>query len=322
MTPGDVTFTEVLAERRTAETPLAQLSIEVGHLYAEDFDRGSTHLRTLFERVRPWLEALRAASLPGQSPKPRISTCFLVDDYFGRLGSPAEVLPGLLATADAAAVPIDYLARESACAGGRGAPVVELVVGRIVADPPPETNGYRPPPHEVGWLSNGQRSPNSDSPEALRSAGRWQPPRENSKANHSVFVDVELWSEGQDGHRTWSCPLLAAVWQLLRLGLLRNQGQPVIEPVPRSQLPERLPDRWAELPEVIQLTSRAAPFSAYRTASVLPTRFLPVELAVRTILSQVAVDPAVNALVAARSRGERVEIPPEVVDRISYVFLG
>lgn len=42
----------------------------------------------------------------------------------------------------------------------------------------------------------------------------------------------------------------------------------------------------------------------------------------RTILSQTAVDPNVLDQVMTRSQGEGVELPPEIVDRIDYVFAG
>jgi hypothetical protein len=146
----------------------------------------------------------------------------------------------------------------------------------------------------------------------------WQPPVENAAYRHSVFVDVELWDELRD-RRTWSCAYLAAVWQLLRLGLLRHRGLPVAEP---SSWDGDYPDEWSRLPAVVRLSPSAAPFSAYRTLSVLPGRFLPTEQAVRTILTQVAVDSAVVGQTVARGKGEGLVVPPETVDRIDYVFVG
>src|SRR5207253_7974657 len=155
--------------------------------------------------------------------------------------------------------------------------------GRLTPLPATGTNGSRPPALEVGWLSNGQRSPGEDGREAMRRSV-WSPPVEIGTVNHSVFVDVELWSE-KDGRRTWSCAYLAAVWQLLRLGILRNAGANVVHPV---VLNGNLPDDWDDLPPVAQLNPNATPFCAYRTMSVLPTRFLHIEHAVRIILQQVA----------------------------------
>ena len=322
MTSSELVFSEAAAERRVASVPLAHLSIELGHLYREDLqpdDLNSDNRRLVdhFQAVRPWVDALRrstAESLPGRAP--RVSTCFLVDDYFGGFSSPAELVPKLVAAAGEAGLVIDYLARESGCAEAGGLSLAELVEARLVDDPPPGSTGARPPARETGWLCNGERSP--VSVEALSDVHGWRPPVENGARNHSIFVDVELWNV-QNGTRVWSCPFLAAVWQLLRLGLLRNMGEPVAAPARR---PADLPARWTELPVVVQLTPDAAAFSAYRTASVLGARFLPVELAVRTILGQVHVDPEADRQVVQRSAAESVPVPAEVVERVGYVFLG
>jgi hypothetical protein len=314
-------FSEATAQRRVASVPLSHLSVELGHLYredlaADDLNGDGPRLASHFRAVRAWHDALRqncADSLPGRAP--RVSTCFLVDDYFGQFSSPAELIPALVAAAAEAGLSIDYLARESACAEADGVPLAALVEARLVDDPPPGTTGSRPPARETGWLCNGQRTPASTG-EALRDVSTWRPPAENGARNHSIFVDVELWNE-QAGQRVWSCPFLATVWQLLRLGLLRNLGEPVAVPVPWAG---DLPTTWAELPAVVQLTAQPAPFSAYRTASVLAGRFLPIELAVRTILSQVHVDPEADRQIIQRSSGESLALPAEVVDRVSYVF--
>jgi hypothetical protein len=343
VTSSEMVFSEVAAQRRVAAVPLAHLSVELGHLYREDLaaedrtgpeaadgdaadsdaadsdaaDSDGQRLAVHFRAVRPWFDALRqncVDALPGRPA--RVSTCFLIDDYFGQFSSPAELIPKLVTAAGDAGLSIDYLARESGCAEADGVPLAALVEARLVDDPPPGTTGSRPPARETGWLCNGQRSP-AASGEALGDVGAWRPPTENGARNHSIFVDVELWNE-QGGRRVWSCPFLAAVWQLLRLGLLRNLGEPVAAPVP---LPGNLPGSWAELPAVVQLTPHAAPFSAYRSASVLASRFLPIELAVRTILSQVHVDPEADRQVLQRSSGESLAVPAEVVDRLRYVFL-
>ncbi|HVQ90477.1 MAG TPA: SCO2522 family protein [Mycobacteriales bacterium] len=323
MTKAEMVFGEVTAQRKVASVPLSHLSIELGHLYREDLaaEEITGYGRRLghhFKSIRPWVDALRHGFTdirPGRAP--RISTCFLVDDYFGEFSTPAELIPALVTAADSVGLQIDYLARESGCADADGVPLAALVESRLVDDPPPDTTGTRPPARETGWLSNGQRTPGST--EALSVVSGWAAPTENGARNHSIFVDVEMWNE-QDGRRVWSCPFLAAVWQLLRLGLLRNLGEPVA--VPAQLALADLPTSWAELPVVSQLTPRPAPFSAYRTASVLASRFLPVELAVRTILSQVHVDPDADQQVMTRSGAEAVTLPAEVVDRVSYVFLS
>jgi hypothetical protein len=199
-----------------------------------------------------------------------------------------------------------------------GVPLARLVEEHIVADPVPDTTGARPPVTEAGWLCNGQRSPAAQAAEAMEPTVSWAPPVQNAASRHSVFVDVELWNEGRRG-RVWSCAFLAAVWQLLRLGLLRYQGGPVAVP---QAWDDPYPDDWDRLPAVIQLNPAAAPFSAYRALSILPGRLLTTEHAVRTILSQVAVDAAITDQLLRRGRSEDLNLPPEPVDRIDYIFTG
>jgi hypothetical protein len=334
VTSADAVFREASAERRVASVPLAHLSIELGHLYMEDFAAGPQHLRRCFQQAAPWANAARQACAEGlqsqhsqqgrygqkgRRARARISTCFLVDDYFTRFSSPAELVPELMSAAHEAGLEIDYLARESGCADADGVTLARLVEDRLVVDPPPDTNGSRPPVAEVGWLCNGQRSPASGAAEAMDAIQRWTPPAQNAARRHSIFLDVELWDLESNGRRRWSCPFLAAVWQLLRLGMLRHDGEGVAA---AQRWEGAFPHDWDELPAVTQLNLTAAPFSAYRTLSILSTRFLPIEHAVRTILSQTAVDRDVLGQVMTRSRGEGIELPLELVDRIDYVFAG
>jgi hypothetical protein len=315
----EAVFRETTAEPRTQAVPLSHLSLELGHLYMEDFEAGPQRLREHFAQVRPWAEAARAAAAARTGGRrPRISTCFLIDDYFTRFSSPAELVPILLAEADRAGLVVDYLARESGCAVTGKVPVAQAVAGRIVESPPPGSYGLRPPAAQTGWLANGERSPVVRTPQAMKTAALWQPPKETAARRHSVFLDVELWSDAPDGHRTFSCPFLAAVWQLARLGLLRNEGEPVFVPHPHTAV--EFPEDWDELPALVRLNPRADPFAAYRTCSVLPNRFLPVEHAVRVVLDQTEVDRGALRQVAERSAREDVTVPDSVADRISYVF--
>lgn len=309
-------FRETTAEPRTQAVPLSHVSIELGHLYMEDLEGGPERLRAHFAQVRPWADAVQAAASVG-GRRPRISTCFLIDDYFSRFSTPAELVPMLLAEARRAGLTIDYLARESGCAAADGLAVAELVADRLVDSPPPGSDGSRPPARETGWLSNGERTPGSDGVEAMAHVAAWQPPVETAARLHSVFLDAELWRE-TDGRRLWSCPFLAAVWQLARLGLLRDRGRPVLQPKPWSG--EEFPRAWDDLPPLIQLEAAAQPFSAYRTHSVLPTRFLPIEHAVRVVLDQIEADAHALKQVADRARGEAITLPEEIPQRIGYVF--
>ncbi len=312
------TFHESTTDLKPEGVPLAHLSVELGHLYMDDYNGGPDRLDRHFRQIAPWIAAVRT-ELADQLPpgtSPRISTCFLIDDYFTRFSTPAVVIPQLLEAAARHSLAIDYIARESACAESGGAPVAAIVESALVPDPPQQTTGTRPPATENGWLSNGQRSPGSRPRAAMEKLTPWAPPMENGRNRHSIFVDVEIWDE-RDGKRTWSCPFLAAVWQLLRLGMLRDLGKAVGQPSP---LDGEWPAEWDALPAITQVNNRAKPFSAYGTVSVLAPRFLAIEHAVGTILSQVAVDPRVHAQVAARAEAEGISLAAQAVDRIGYIF--
>ncbi|WP_327293293.1 SCO2522 family protein [Streptomyces sp. NBC_01198] len=351
----DAVFREGTAQDRTESVPLSHVSLELGHLAVEDFEGGTERLRQHFRRVRPWADTVRAAAAatgtgadatdapgalggsgtPGSAP-PRISTCLLVDDYFGRLSAPAVLLPRLLAEAGKAGLTIDYLARESGCVEADGRLLAEGLLRRLVDAPPPFMLGAgedgRPQARETGRLSNGRYPVAFEPRQAMSPVLRRHPPTETEAHRHSVFMDVELWDDGfRDGPppsaepahayrdtRVWSCSFLAAVWQLTRLGLLRDRGRGVVHPRPLG--PEGPPQHWDELPPVVQLNPTAAPFAAYRTCSVLPVGLMPVEHAVRVILSQVDVDPDARRQVTERSAREGAPVPDVVADRASYVF--
>jgi hypothetical protein len=312
-----IEFLESSADLKAESLPLSHVSVELGHLYMEDLADGQNLLKNTFAAVAPWVRAAQTPQAIGcGKPTVRLSTCFLVDDYHRRFSSPAEVIPMVMSAAESEGLRIDYLARESACAQTKGSQPASLVLGRLITEPVAGTTGSRPPVTETGWLTNGQRSPNTTRGEAMTKRSPWQPPLESARRRHSIFVDIELWDD-REGHRRWSCPMLAAVWQLLRLGLLREHGRPVVVPRPWTGA---WPDSWDEIPPITQLNSNASAFAAYTTLSVLSPRFLPVELAVRTILSQFAGDLPVLAEAQARAKRDGMHLPGQLADRIRYVF--
>lgn len=137
---------------------------------------------------------------------------------------------------------------------------------------------------------------------------------------HEVTLNVSL-SEQQGGKRTWSCAMLAAVWQLLRLGLL-SEADDLIHSPPTWE--GNLPTSWDELPPVLALNSDTAPFTAYRTMSILTAQFLHTEHAVRTILKRITRRPLLdmNVEIVAAARAEGVLVPDRPLRRIEYVLLG
>jgi hypothetical protein len=311
------TFRESSADLKIESLPLSHVSVELGHLYMEDLAGGQAAIANTFAVAAPWVKAAATPRAIGcEKPSVRMSTCFLIDDYFSRFSSPAEVIPMVTAAAEGEGLRIDYLARESACAQTRDSHPADLVLGRLVTEPVTGTTGGRPPLTETGWLTNGQRSPNTSRGEAMAKRLPWRPPRESARRRHSIFVDIELWDD-REGRRTWSCPMLAAVWQLIRLGLLREHGRPVLIP---QDWTDAWPENWDDMPPLTRLNPTATAFAAYTTLSALSPRFLPVELAVRTILSQFAGEGPVLAEARVRAARDGMQLPEELVDRIRYVF--
>ncbi|MGH3779984.1 MAG: SCO2522 family protein [Pseudonocardiaceae bacterium] len=320
------TYSEATGQDRVREVPLSHLSIEVSHFTMEDLLHGEECIRPQFQRVAPWVAAAAASVATREGVKPRLSTCFLIDDYSRSHTKPADILNELIATAIECGVPIDYLAREAGCCVAGDVPLAELTAARLLPEPTPGTNGARPPTPESGWLCNGVRSPESDPGQAMR-IQRWQPPQEFGKRNHSIFLDVELWKEAGElangeavAPRTWSCSFLASVWQLLRLGMLRHYGKAVAQPYkwpPGATWPEH----WDDLPAVIQLNPDAEAFAAYRTVSILPRSYLPVEHAVGVILSHLSLDDVVINQILDRGKKEKLRVSPSVTDRVSYIFI-
>lgn len=326
--PDPATYSEATEQDEPRHQRLAHLSIEVGHFYMKDLLDGEDRIRAQFRRVTPWVQAAVAGVSAEVGPRPRVSTCFLIDDYFGSHTNPAEIMKKLLRIADECGISFDYIAREAGCHVADGVPLAELTAAMLLPEPPVGTNGSRPPLHESGWLCNGERSADTDADQAMQ-VREWRPPVEFGRRNHSIFVDVELWNwketvDKADGHlvsqRTWSCPFLAAVWHLLRLGMLRHYGEPVAQP---QLWPDDAdwPEHWSDLPAVIQLNPRAAPFAAYRTASVLPRSYLAIENAVDVILAHLDLDRAVVEQVVERGREEGLAVPEDIRRRISHVFV-
>ncbi|MFC8044642.1 SCO2522 family protein [Nocardia sp. NPDC057353] len=330
-----VGYSEASEHRRVEHVPLSHWSIEVGHFYMNDLVQHEDVIRNQFSRVVPFVESAIANARAALGAQARVSTCFLIDDYFIRDTDPGEIIEKLLRIAGEYGLHIDYLAREAGCwetpTTDPGADPIELasmVAAKIVEGPVEGATGTRPPAKETGWLCNGRRgSEGAASGQAMHS-GRYEHPEELGSREHSIFLDVQMWSTKQrrvngrtETFTRWSCPFLATVWQLLRLGMLRDNGAPVVVPEVWAQ-GRTWPRQWWELPAVLQLNPRAKPFAAYRTLSVLPRHYLPIEHAVRVILDHLYLDPEVVGQLIARGTAEGVRVPPAIADRLDHIFLG
>jgi hypothetical protein len=327
-------YSEATEQPRIASVPLSHLSIEVGHFYLNEITSDIERVTAEFRRIVPLVSAFIESAKVQFGPNARVSTCYLIDDYFHPDTDPSAILTKLLDAAEESGLVIDYLARESGCwraskfvegvAFGEPIPVAEMVAARIVAEPAPPSTGRRPPTAESGWLCNGRRSSEDEHNQAMRRR-TYRPPEEFGRREHSIFLDVELWSRHVvDGVTVtrWSCPFLAAVWHLLRLGMLRYHGAAVADPQPWRR-EDLAPRRWSDLPPVVQLNPSAAPFAAYKTLSMLPKRYIGIEHAVRLVLDHLDLDDDVVQQTITRGAGEvpPVPVPRKVSDRLSHLLL-
>ena len=306
---------------------LSHLSVEVGHFFMEDLENGEEQILAQFERVKPWLDTARLSAVCGDS-KPRVSTCFLIDDYFQSWPDAPDIMEKLLRLSERAGVNIDYVARESACARRKdGFLVAELLATRLLEEPEPDHDtGGNPPTITSGWLSNGKPTREATILNAME-AHTWEAPLEYGKRNHSIYVDVELWRDGAEpgadredvlNRRQYSCPFLAAVWQLVRLGLLRKDGVPALEV---TDFDGEWKAEWSQFPDIVRVNPDAMPFYAYQSFSIMPQNFLPIEAAVRNIVDHFQFQQEVMAKLDRRAQQEKIVMPAVISQRMSHHFL-
>lgn len=355
MSDVEFSYRELSETPHVEPVPLAHLSVQVGQVSPDDFADPGRLIAPRLEQVAPWLQAAGKRVRDRFGRGARISTCLLVDDHSPSLSAvkapePSAAMESLAEIAGAAGVRIDYLARYAGCAVACDRPhprprdrhaLADIVASLIVPEAAVGANGSRPPTEHTGWLANGQRSP--DFRPAMDHSPTWTPPVAFGRERHSVFVDVELWSldQGPGGRaagagaetdtatgiqpgsgRQYSLSLLTAVWHLLRLGLLRDAGNAVAVPY-RFGPDELVPDLWAQLPSITQLTQDPAPFSAYQALSLLPSQHRDAEHAAGIVLDHVRLDDRVLSLVAERALAEPAPfpIPTAPTARISHLFL-
>jgi hypothetical protein len=298
------------AAREDAGIAFSDLSIEVGHVEPNSFRRGVAHLENHLRRVTPWLGPARTAWGSADSGA-RTSTCFLVDDYTAPIPPPSEVIPKLLKAAGQCDIAIDYLVRESAYAGCDALSLARYIESRTADGDSRAAGGPVRSVAPSAWLADGERRP---SP--VTADGSVNGDSEQTEPSDSIFMDIRLWPGNTSG-QGWSCSFLAAVWQLARLGVVNDTSIAYGTPWEKRSL-----SGWNELPPVIQLNQDAAPFRAYRTVSILESRYLPIEAAVRIILKTISTEPEILNRIAARGSREDVRLPAKLTDMINYVFVG
>ena len=69
-----IEFLESTAEFKIESVPLAHVSVEVGHLYMEDFVNGEGAIQRAFAVAAPWVKAARAPRAVGCEKDSDLST--------------------------------------------------------------------------------------------------------------------------------------------------------------------------------------------------------------------------------------------------------
>lgn len=329
-----MTVTEFKGEYREAtdvEPPVslnadvpAHLSIELGHFYPEDLTRDYDDFVGYFRRIgRHTAMTIENYADRTGIDEPRVSMTMMADDYRKlRDQTPQQVIGELLLpAAEEAGLRVDYISREAACAEytpDRRDEIspARVLLARVIDLPRPAALAgveFDKRSSRRGWICNG--SPRIEGDDV------WQPATEYGAQLHSMFMDVEIFSEDKRG-RIWACPFLASVWQAARLGDLHHTGMPAmaVRPAPRD-ITGKLDfgDNWDGLPAVMQTNADAPGFEAYGTYSVLPHRYLSTEASVRAILGQVMRLPTSNRI-EELAAAEGITLPTNTTDRIEYAF--
>lgn len=281
----------------------ADLSLEYAHLYLRQVTEETAHeaVATTKRWVEPLLERYASRGLC-------VTKAVMIDDYFTRETHVVEEKTNLILDAcEQAEFEPDFIVYEGGCAE-----TVERMMARLVPEPrrgDGSAEGTGSTLREE-WLSNGKPpraaeaaqdevSLLSTRPAAALAGSPVSPVHDGSSGPHSLHLDIELFRVNE-GERLYACPTLAAWWQLIRLGMLRDRGG---SPTVPARTIVRNPD---------------VPFPAQRTLTVLSPRFLEVEHAVRTILGQV--NPPPEWLGNLRLGRDEPDVG-EPAKRIAYLFL-
>ena len=286
---------------------VSDVSIEFAHLYLAylDEERAELAARAARQWLKPLIDGYEEVGLT-------VSTVVMLDDYFAPNDTNIDDKAQLLQEAcREAGVRIDHVAHEAACAES-----VDRLRAHLRREPRPGDGSSSPPPEDVGsdWLANGdppraqRREPRSAGPlwyapemEVDRQADRQARVSPRPRGQHSIHLDIELWrDESGSGRRVWACPTLSAWWQLIRLGMLRDESGRPAAPAGTWSRPD------------------ASPLPARRTLTLLDTRFLEVEHAVRVILERVILPEEWRRYLR---EGERDPGPREHLERIAYMFM-
>lgn len=280
---------------------VADISVEVCHLYGDELelDRIVDGLRL----AKPIVDSIRQAC-----PSLSLSICMLIDDYFGNLRvDPEDLHDRVRQAAVKADLAVNYLVSEAKlaetvrCLTDNLRPIPYPGAGSLVAERP--IGSYLSSTLGSQLTNRGERDL-SGFPESVRNFVHDRDvtkPSESGlkhrarRGEHDLDLLVELWSaDPSNSANKYSCAVLAAWWQLARLGWWRGGGVGSV------------------LPGVDSLDG-SIPFAARRTISILDPAYIEIEHAVRTILE--------DFVVSGRVKAESEAFDDNVLGKVAYCFV-
>lgn len=288
------------------------LSIELPHFYISQFSEKPDIIEKGLAASKIFLDPIVAIL---EKKKKNYSTVCLVDDYFVRKGQENEIEKFIQSYRNACeklSIRLDYIVFEGQCSKS------------VKNFPPilPEPNqgaGSRGGPYtnqlsdNKDWLSNGDvfRDKYIDVNQGFganflsNELSDIKPHKE-----HALFLDVQLSKPGESKNLAYlneeklvySCPFLAAWWQLIRLGMHSDEDGNFL------------------IPENSWQRDGAHPMTAERTLTFVAPDFLPVEHAVNCILNNVI--PSDKQLRHLNRTGKTENGKPtlSLANRLSYVI--
>lgn len=292
----------------------SELSVEVGHFYISDLhkesERGGNVERLIHQSMDAGMVAVTPIVKRYLDRKKPVSMTVLIDDYFLPEDSKldrndvAVILREYNSRADLDPdLHLDHIVFESALAESVEMMLRNLMRPPRLGDGSSEGEGQ----HKEAWLSNGQTGRHQPSGAhssaldmALESKRSQKTYSSGSKHPHSLSIDVEMYQERRSSMPKWACPTLAAWWQLIRLGMLRDD-----EDAPYY-------------PEGTIVLNQHRSLFAKRTLTALSPKFLEIEAAVRTILSQVSIP---SMWLKELRIGEDLPKQDEHLRRMSHIFV-
>jgi len=284
------------------ETKTAELSIEVCHLSGRQLELA--YVIEGLTSAKPIVESMRQI-YPGEGA---ISVCMLIDDYFSPISVLSDDIGALIAeAAEETSLTVDYVVSEAALTStaaflvdhlrpepewgagstGRGEPVNRYVSNEATVLPERDKDASKT------WTPFVKEAPMDETDESALG-----PSFRVRRGNHDVNLRVELWSPALPQVK-YSCSLLAAWWQLLRLGLWKDgEGH-------------RVPPEGT-------IVLGSSPFAARRTLSILDPPYIEIEHAVRTILRNFVT--SFDSELWGEERSD-CDLTTWSIDNVAYCFL-